>query len=393
MLMDIMDSDTETQRVLLIYRRYASSFTAYPWILARSGRLCVDVLAPKQHMVRHSKWINEHIAVERDQEFIPRLLESLATRNYTSVLCVDEPSRKLLLEHRELPELRNFLPFEPDSILNEVAVNKIEFQKWCESLGIDCPRSICLSNASEVEAAARQFTYPYIVKGALGAGGQCVDRIECVSDLKCVIDENADRKGWILQDFVEGDAGTTGFVACDKGLYAVCSVINHACMGNGLGPSQIGQFWQDDRLREMTKKMTEVGGMRGMTGFDWIMMPNGDYKVIDPHFGRAVPNMVVAHLDGVDLGEAYANFITDQSVELREGHGSGAFYWLFPQSLQMIFESRFLGALKKYPPWKQNIHLFLAGEGEWRMFFVQSLEFLWGHARVILGGIRNRFRH
>ncbi|CAA6678613.1 MULTISPECIES: ATP-grasp domain-containing protein [unclassified Lentimonas] len=388
-----MNTESEKQCVLLIYRRYSSSFTAYPWLFARSGRLCVDVLAPKSHMVRHSKWINEHIAIERDDELIPRLLESLAARNYTSVLCVDEPSRTLLLQHRELPELRKFLPFDKDSNLNEVAVNKADFQEWCKALGIDCPRSVYLINASEVQVAAKQFTYPYIIKGALGAGGQAVDRIESEQDLAQVLKAYADRKGWILQDFIEGDVGTTGFVAGDQGLYAVCSVINHVCMKGGLGPSQIGQFWKDDRLCEITQKMTAVGGIRGLTGFDWIMTPCGDYKVIDPHFGRAVPNMVMAHLDGIDFGEAYADFITDQPVDLREGDGSGIYYWLFPQSLLMIFEGKFWRTLRKYPPWRKQVRLFLAGKNEWRLFVAQSLEFLCGHTRVVLGGIRNRFRH
>jgi len=388
----------EKQNVLLIYRRYASSFTAYPWILARGGRLCVDAITRSEHVIKYSRWINEHIAVERDEDFIPRLLETLAAKKYTAVLCVDEPSRTLLLDNREIPELLEYLPFQPDSILNGVAVNKIDFQKWCEGLGIDCPRSVYLTNADEVAQAAGQFSFPFIVKGALGAGGMCVDLVTNENDLKAVIEANADRQGWILQEFVAGSVGTTGFVAGDQGLYAVCSVVNRICMGGGLGPSQIGQFWQDDHLREIAEKMTAIGGVRGLTGFDWILTPSGEYRVIDPHFGRAVPNMVVAHLDGIDLGEAYADLMTAQPAELRKSRDSGACssdsgaYWLFPQCLQMIFEGGLWHALKEYAPWKKNTHLFFAGKKEWRLFFMQSLEFLWGHTRVVLGGIRKRLR-
>lgn len=388
----MMHDNSNMPRVLLIFRRYASSFTAYPWILARAGRLRVDVLAPERHMVRHSKWVDRHISAESDEAFIQCLVEQLAAFDYTSVLCVDEPSRQLLLGHRNLPELRGYLPFAPDSELNEIAVNKIKFQNWCERLGIECPRSVYVTEAGEVSAVAGQFAYPFVLKGALGAGGMCVDRIDNADDLKAVLEANAERKEWILQEYVEGEVGTTGFVAGERGLHALCSVTNCVCMGNGLGPSQVGRFLQDERLRTIAEKMTAQGGVCGITGFDWIQTAAGDFKVIDPHFGRAVPNMVVAHLDGVDLGEAYADSITGCPAVLREGGGSCIAYWLFPQSLQMIFEGGLWAALKRFPPWSRQVRLFFAGENEWRLFCAQSLEFLCGQTRVLLGSLRRRFK-
>jgi hypothetical protein len=308
------------------------------------------------------------------------------------VLGVDEPSRTLLLKHREISELNRYLPFRQDSVLHEVAVNKIEFQKWCNNLGIDCPRSVYVNDANAVADAAKQFSYPFILKGALGAGGMCVDRIDSSEDLKSVLEQNSGRGEWIVQEFVDGQVGTTGFVAGREGLYALCSVTNLVCMGDGFGPSQIGCFVRDQRLREITEKMTSQGGVYGMTGFDWIKTSTGEYKVIDPHFGRVVPNMVVAHLDGVDWGEAYADYITNQPAQLREGRGAEIVYWLFPQSLQLFFEGRLWQTLKNYPPWKRHVRLFFAGKNEWRMFFSQSLEFIFGRARVVLGAVRKCFR-
>ena len=66
-------------KVLLLFRQSSSSFTAYPWALAQSGKLLVDTVARYDHVIKHSAWSNEHYAFEDDENCITIVKGRLAT--------------------------------------------------------------------------------------------------------------------------------------------------------------------------------------------------------------------------------------------------------------------------------------------------------------------------
>ncbi|HAW20698.1 MAG TPA: hypothetical protein DCX14_10990, partial [Flavobacteriales bacterium] len=70
-------SPVAPRRVLLVFGLYSSSFIAYPWILARDGNVVVDTISLKNHVVRHSVWVDSHILVKKHEDFIDRLCDAL----------------------------------------------------------------------------------------------------------------------------------------------------------------------------------------------------------------------------------------------------------------------------------------------------------------------------
>lgn len=377
-------------KVLLVYRRYASSFTAYPWILGRAGKIEVHTLAPESHAIRHSTWVDRIHLFREDSLLLERLTEVLEQDDYTAMLCVDEPAREAVLEHCDNPVLKPFLPFPEGSPLFEAAVNKVSFQKWCAAHGLETPRSVFCSSVEAVAQAAQEFAYPFVLKGAHGAGGQQVHIVgsnEQLESLLQLVAVDHDEE-WIVQEFLTGAVGTTLFVARNGKLYAHCSVKNRVCMHGGIGPSAICQFVVDPALEKIAGMLAPH--MDGLTGVDWMHTEDGRFVLIDPHFGRATPNAVIAHLDGVDFGDAYFRSLVTQEPALCVPKNSSLRVWLMPKSLNLLFEGRLGEALRVANPSSKQVRVFWGGAKEWRLVFALTSELLSGNLRVLLGRIRNK---
>ncbi|MGB0258836.1 MAG: hypothetical protein ACPGES_09310, partial [Coraliomargarita sp.] len=199
-------------------------------------------------------------------------------------------------------------------------------------------------------------------------------------------------QGWILQEFINGPVGTTTFVANEGKLYLQYSVENRVCMRDGTGPSMLCEPVEDAQLDHIVAQMVENGGVNGLTGFDWMRREDGSYVVIDPHFGRVVPNAVVGYRYGLAFDRAVIlSLALEEPQPVTLGPDSTGSVWVFPQALQLLFEPSKWHYLKQYNPLSKDIHCFFCGKGEWRLFLVQSVEFCWGRFRVLLGGLRARY--
>ena len=375
-------------KVLLFFRRYASSFTAYSWIFGRCGRIEVHTMAPETHPIRHSKWVDQHLVFESDGELVERLVAALEEGGYDALICLDEPAREIVLEHRDHPTLKPYLPFAEGSPLFEAAVNKVKFQQWCAELGFDSPKSFYCSTREEVQNAVAKFDYPFVLKGAHGAGGQQVHIVENEKTLASLLHdvEGSPGEEWIVQEYLTGAVGTTIFVARGGRLYAHCSVKNRVCMYGGIGPSAICKFVVDPEFERIAQAMAEH--VDGLTGVDWMQHEDGRYLLIDPHLGRATPNAVIAHMDGVDFGDAMYRALSGQAPSVPVPQNSGKKVWLMPKSLNLIFEGRLGAALRVANPFSRNVRVFFAGKREWRLFAALTFEVLSGNLRVLLGRIR-----
>lgn len=374
-------------RILLVYRCYSSSFTAYPWVFARDGHFLVDTIAPKGHVIRHSVWANQCVEVNPDEDFLDRLSETLEQGAYAEMLCIDEPSRTLVLTGANRPEFAAYLPFPPDSPLIAAAVNKSKFYQWCAQVGLDTPKSITCHSSEEVRRASTQFPYPYVLKAAEGAGGQHVYAIQNTDELARVLSSGQAVTEWIVQEYLRGPVGTTMFVARKGKLYAHCSFENRICTSDGMGPAAVCRRVASPELERIVNLV--AGLVDGFTGYDWIMREDGSYVLIDPHFGRTAPTAVCAHLIGVDFGQAYF-------AAHREGPPpatsppSCSVIWVFPQFWQLIFKGGCRRAWRSENFPRHHVKYFLYGKGEWRMFILQTLDYMHSQARIFGGKWRRR---
>jgi hypothetical protein len=383
----VVVSAVAPRRVLLVYGLYSSSLIAYPWILARDGNVVVDTISLKNHVVRHSVWVDSHILVKKPEDFIDRLCDALRERHYDEMICIDEPARTLAFEGAAREEIKPYLPFPPESSLFQVATNKSKFYEWCADLGLDTPWSITCRSTTAVQAAVAKMDYPYVLKGTVGEGGVQVYIVRKPDDLKRALSSEGEGAEWIIQEYLSGAVGTTIFVAREGRLYTHCSVENIACNNNGLGVSAIVRHIENHALEDIAIKVASQ--VSGLTGYDWMIREDGSYVLIDPHFGRCAPSGACTHLLGVDLGKAYYASISNDRVRSNY-HQSGSVVWIFPQVLQLILERGVVPALRTGSPLKKDVKLHLCADGEWRFFLLQLLDSLQLQARVYYRIIRRK---
>lgn len=375
------------RRVLLIFRCYSSSFVAYPWILARTEKVIVDVIAPTDHIIHHSAWVSEHIQVQPEESFIDKLCETLRLEKYDEVICVDEPSRTELFNGQARPELQNHLPFPIGSPLYEAAVDKSKFQTWCESLGLLVPESVYCPSLNDISQATKRFGYPYVIKATRSAGGQKVYVIRSSEDFEAYAASTSQDEPSIVQEYVDGLVGTTIFMARGGKLYAHCHYGNILCTDGGTGPAAVCQHYHADLLDSITEIVAQH--VDGLTGFDWIQRKDGSFVLIDPHFGRVAPTGSCAHLFGVDFGEAFVASYSKKEYK-SNFKPTASIVWVFPQCLQLILEGGFSVARKRANLSGAKVKCMLFADGEWRIFARQLFDYLRGALLVTLGALRRK---
>jgi len=361
-------------------------------MLAKDGRCKVDTIGPKKHVIRHSKWVNKHHSFEDPRHLVELLSERLGSHEYAGILCMDVSSQSLLFEYTQQEQPKGELLSTTKSEGAHLAADKIKFHQWCERFDIPSPRSLTTNNSQDILRLADEFSYPFVLKGSHGSGGRQVDVIQSQSHLRKAIEAEKHRKGWVIQEFIDGTVGTTTMVASDGKLHACFSVANLVRTRAGLGPSAISQLVNEPELVAIATKMVTHGGVTGLTGFDWMLTKNGEFKVIDPHFGRVPPTASIAHLYQVDLGKAYISSFQSAPSLSTNKTVKKHIVWIFPQAYNLLFDRRNWRDLCRYHPFRKEVVVFRCGKGEWRLFLVQCLQYFKGSSRVVLGKRNKEFR-
>ncbi|PXA04226.1 hypothetical protein DDZ13_06715 [Coraliomargarita sinensis] len=377
----------DPKSVLLVFNKSTSSFTAYPWMLARGGRCKVDVLARRDHPVGLSKWIREHILFDAEEELLPQLKGRLERGNYDAMLMIDESTRNLVLPHRHDPILAAYMPFPVESPLNEACMQKTLFHEWCRANEIPCPESRIVRILGEAISAAEDIGFPLILKGSFGNRGLAVFIVENERELEEHIKSETSQAEWLVQEFVHGEVGSTSFVAREGKVYAACSSYKHISLRGGLGPSSIRRFVASTALEQITRTVAEAGKISGITGFDWMEAGPGSYKVIDPHLGRGTTSVVASDRDGVDMGEAFYASLIDGEVQPAQ-EGSGKIVWMMPQSISLTFQGWLFKGLRRANPLSSKVSVFWYGKKEGRLFRAMVVPLIIGQLRVMLGHLR-----
>jgi len=356
-------------------------------MLAQSGELLVDAISMDDHLIQYSVWIDRFIAVSDGEDFLEKLCNLLSSGDYDEMICVDEPARTMVIGAIHRPELMRYQPFKENTSMAQVAIDKAEFNRWCKSINLSTPKSLVCESAGEVEAAAEDFGYPFVLKGAFGSGGQQVYIIKRASDVDLVFSSAKRTTAWVVQEYLGGAVGTSMFVARAGHLYTHCSVINRVSTSGGVGPAAICQPHSTPLLEDIVKTVAQY--VEGITGFDWILREDGTYALIDPHFGRVAPTAVCAHLYGIDFGAAYCASLKGSAVSFNH-QTSDVIVWVFPQFLQLVFQGGLCHAWRCASPFRSDVKFHFCSRGEWGMCLRQFLEYIRGQIIVFMGKWRRR---
>jgi predicted ATP-grasp superfamily ATP-dependent carboligase len=373
------------KRILLAYRHFSSSYTAYPWMLSEGG-LTVDALTTRKHPVRHSRYLNRHIPFDGDADFIEALRRALTTGKYDCLLCIDEPARDLLFAHRSDPEFQPYLPFAEDSELFEAVKDKSRFYSWCAQHDIPTPQTTEVTTYEAAHEEASKMGYPIVLKAPAGSGGTGVFLIQNAEELRAQIESGEIGSLWLIQEFISGPVGSTTFAARHGEVFAHCSSEKYLSLGDGLGPSAVRRFNPDPQLGEIAQQIATAGGITGITGFDWMEISVGHFVVIDPHLGRGTTTAVLSPLAGVSIGKGMASALNGGSAEPAQNN-SNKIVWTMPQSIELTFQGQLFNALRKANPLRKDVSIFWSAPGEWKLLCVLYAEYLLGQTRIRLGRI------
>jgi len=373
-------------RILLIFLRYSSSFTAYPWLFSRGGRIEVDVIANANHSIHHSVWVKNRVPVHKNEVFWRKLRKHLDQVQYDDVLCVDEPARDALLAPgivRHFPEIKSL----NDRLLSEgVATNKSVFTDWCRGQGLGVPDSIQVGNPEEAYAAAEKIGLPCVFKGLANSGGRQMIIVRDEDDLAKACGSFKAKEKWLVQELIKGFVGTSVFVSRNGNVFGAYSYINQCATARGFGPAVVCKPHSYPSIEHAVK--TIGSHFNGFTGFDWMLRTDGSLVLIDPHFGRMVPSGSVAHLAGIDLGAAYYQSLSGEALAPTVHSSSAVYFWIFPQCFQLLLEGGALQAVRQFSPFRREAAFFFCAPGEWRMACHQTWDYLLNWLRVRLGAVK-----
>ena len=379
-------------RVLLVYRRHASTFVYYPAMLSRAG-FRVDVLTVPGHPVHRSVHVTgKFTAPNDDTAFQAAMAQRLASTAYVAQLFIDEAARRLGYALPPDAGRDALLPIPRANPLSEAVDDKLRFQAWCEQHSLPVARTYI---ADHVEAAAKHaetLGYPVVVKCSVGVGGQAVRICSDEAALREAFTTLAMGGPVMVQEFISGPVGSLCFAAVNGNLGAWIASEKKVALLGGLGPGVVRHTRADSVLGDIAIRIAAAGQITGITGCDWMEKSPGCFVIIDPHCGRCTPPAVLGTYSDVDLGIAFRRlFDGDNRVDPPVGWGDRVA--MFPQIVELIFEGRLGQLWRAAPAFSKRTHYFFGPTDEWRLSLALGLNYFVSGFRVLLGGLRNRLKH
>jgi predicted ATP-grasp superfamily ATP-dependent carboligase len=255
------------------------------------------------------------------------------------ITCADM-NVKLVSNHREklLPWYHIVLP-EADVI--ETLMNKLNFYAYANDHHFPIPQTRYLNSLEEAEAAARELTFPCVLKPPMSATPEWEKNMK----LKAYRLENGDElikfftksqawaKNLIVQEWVEGPDSNLYSCNCyfDANAQPLVTFVARKLRQwpPVTGESSLGEEVRDDTVLQMTLDLFRTAHLYGL-GYVEIKKSNrsGKYFIIEPNIGRPTGRSPIAEAGGVELlYTMYCDALGLPLPEAREQHYRGV-KWL-----------------------------------------------------------------
>lgn len=379
-------------RVLIIYRYYVSTFVYLPWILTKA-QLKVDVVAATFHKIRHSKFVDRFhfVPADTDDDFYQITNARLDTGEYSFLLIIDEPGRRLFAERPASAIYSKYEAVPRDNELSHASADKQLFQAWCEKHGIPIAPTRLPATLAEAIQEARDFGYPVVLKGARGYGGQAVKICRDEEQVHAAFNYFAAHDDVLLQQFITGPVGSVSFVSLRGKVAAWSASEKYIALLGGLGPSAVRRLNAHPELGRITHIIAKAGDITGITGFDWMEVAPGKFVVIDPHFGRCTPPCAIAHIAGVDIGRAVRELIEDAGTPCQEPQSKNKrIIVLFPQIIELLFEGGLWQILTKAFPLAKDVSYYFGPKQEAALSLRVAKKYLFDCLKMKIGILRRK---
>lgn len=377
--------------MLLVFRRYASGFVYFPWMMARAG-VEVDVVAAAGHPVRRSRHVRRvFTAAANDEAFRATVSARLATGEYALLLAMDEPGRDLLYRGERDAAIEPYLPVPRANPLREAFSDKERFLGWCERNGVPVPQTRVVATADEGIAFAAEWDFPVVLKGAVGMGGKAVRVCGGEDEVRVAYRELAAGGGHVLaQRFVRGAVGSCSLVAWRGRVGAWTASEKWISLADGLGPSAVRRLRNDAELGRLVTRIAAAGEVTGITGFDWIEGAPGEFLVIDPHFGRCTPPAAISDYSGVDVGAAVRGLL-EGDERVQAPRNEGLIVAMYPQFVELAMQGGLWTLLRRANPLSPKVRYHVGPAAEAGLTLRLGASYVAAGLKVRLGRWRQRW--
>jgi predicted ATP-grasp superfamily ATP-dependent carboligase len=377
-------------RVLLAMRRHVESFAQIPFCFREAG-LDVEVAYTLwTKSICFSKHVNKfHLIAYPSEDFACELLEVIHSQHFDFVFFVDEPAITAIYSSPSLSDYSRWLPFPSGSPLEKCIGNKNHFQAFMESNKLPTPKTFLVSTIDEARERSAELGLPVIIKEPDSTSGNGVFIIQNEKELNATLNALKASDQFIVQQFIEGQTVAATFLAFNGVLKCDIIVEKKVALYSGKGPSVVGQFIENESIRETCKKIAMIGDLSGITGLDFMIDAQGNAYGIDPHFGRMTTHVHFGPFCGIHFGHMLRECL-EGNLAQRTPKQSSVSMVKYPECISLIFQGGLPILLRQFPLHKKTtVYLFKQPE-ELCLCLVQGfLAIYWGF-RCIAGAIKAR---
>ncbi|MDF2968312.1 MAG: ATP-grasp enzyme-like protein [Nocardioidaceae bacterium] len=283
-------------------------------ILAGRGVPVFGVVADRRHFGARTNVCADIIEADLSGDDLIPALRALGERiGRPSVLvpCTDA-SVSVVSRHRGVLAPRFRLPLSSDDVV-EVLMDKVRFARHAAAADLAIPRTEVLTSRDDAEEAARQVSYPCVlkppVKSPLWLQHTSAKAIP-VADADELLSTYEQVAGWspqlLAQEWVEG--GEEGLFSCncyfDRDGVALATFVARKVRQwpPDIGTSASGEECRDDDVLAETLR---VFGSVGFHGLAYLEMKRdartGRLVIIEPNVGRPTGRSAISEAGGVEL--------------------------------------------------------------------------------------------
>lgn len=274
---------------------------------------------------------------EREKrQFVDFLIEELKNNSYDILLPVRSTVTPVVAEHeKELSRYANFVITSRESM--EMANNKEKTFKYAEKIGIPIPRTFYPRDMNEVELAAKELSFPVVIKASHGAGSRGVFYVNTRENLFAFFDkyfsspESREVRTSMIQELIRG--GGYGFFSIfdrgePKAIFMHKRIREYPITG---GPSTVAESYYNPRLKELGLKLLKELNWNGVAMVEFKKdVKDGEFKLmeINPKFWGSL-NLAIA--SGVDFPYLFCLQAMKEKYKPVFDYKKGVrFRWLFP---------------------------------------------------------------
>jgi predicted ATP-grasp superfamily ATP-dependent carboligase len=283
-------------------------------ILAGHGVPVIAIAGNPEHYCAKTRVCERILAADIKSEAFIESLESLGPSLPQKAVLVPCTDMSVLLISRNRQRLLEWYHVSlPDEAVVEMLMDKISFVTFAQEQGLAIPGTFFIRNRNDAEEAARQLSYPCILKPPMKTPlweqntKEKVFKIDSAAEFLRIYDRCA---GWaellMAQEWVEGSDANLYSCNCyfnaDSEPLVTFIARKIRQWPPETGTSCLGEEVRNDEVLEESIRLFRSVGYHGL-GYVELKQDerSGKHYIIEPNIGRPTGRSAIAEAGGVEL--------------------------------------------------------------------------------------------